>query len=62
MSMPPIPIERMNGNGMRIRLEESDRDGRAETITDRPAWVDVSASASSAGRTGRKLLAEPEGR
>ena len=50
ISMPPIPIERMNGSGSRIMLSRPIATVEPETITERPAWIIVSTSADSTSR------------
>ena len=47
ISMPPIPIERMNGSGSRIRLSRPTATVEPETITERPACCIVVTTASS---------------
>ena len=47
ISIPPIPIERMNGSGSRIMLRSPIATVEPEMITERPACVIVSTSASS---------------
>ena len=41
ISMPPIPIERMNGSGRMIMLSRPTATVEPETITERPACVIV---------------------
>jgi hypothetical protein len=50
ISIPPIPIERMNGSGRMTMLSRPIATVDPETITDRPACVIVSPSASSGER------------
>ena len=53
ISIPPIPIERMNGSG-RITIESSPTATvEPETITERPACVIVSTSAVSTSSPSR---------
>ena len=47
ISMPPIPIERMNGSGSSTMLSRPIATVEPETTTERPACVMVSTSASS---------------
>ena len=47
ISIPPKPIERMNGRGRMTMLSRPIATVEPETITDRPACVIVSTSASS---------------
>ena len=47
MSMPPIPIERMNGSGSKTMLTSPTATVEPETITERPACCIVVAIASS---------------
>ena len=47
ISMPPIPIERMNGSGRITMLSRPTATVEPETITDLPACVIVSVSAVS---------------
>ena len=47
MSMPPMPIERMNGSGRSTMLSRPIATVEPETITDRPACAIVCAIASS---------------
>jgi hypothetical protein len=53
MSMPPIPIERMNGSGSTIIERSPTATVDPETITDRPAWVIVWTSAVSTSSPSR---------
>ena len=50
ISMPPIPIERMNGSGRMTMLSSPIATVEPDTITERPACVIVSTRASSVGR------------
>ena len=53
ISIPPIPIERMNGSG-RITIESRPTATVVpETITERPAWVIVSTIAVSTSSPSR---------
>ena len=47
ISIPPIPIERMNGSGSRTMLTSPTATVEPETITDLPACLIVVAIASS---------------
>ena len=47
ISMPAIPIERMNGSGSTTRDRRPIATVEPDTITDRPAWVIVSTTAVS---------------
>ena len=47
ISIPAIPIDRMNGSGSAIMLRSPTATVEPETITDRPACVIVSTSAVS---------------
>ena len=60
ISIPPMPIERMNGSGRMTMLSRPIATVEPETITDRPACVIVSTSASSRRLAVRELLAEAE--
>ncbi len=53
ISMPPMPIERMNGSGRRIIESRPTATVEPETITERPAWVIVSTSADSTSTPSR---------
>ena len=53
ISMPPIPIERMNGSGMMTMLSRPTATVVPETITERPACVIVSTSAVSTSSPSR---------
>ena len=53
ISMPPIPIERMNGSGRTIIESSPTATVEPETITERPAWVIVSTSADSTSLPSR---------
>ncbi len=53
ISMPPIPIERMNGSGRTTIERRPTATVEPETITDRPAWVIVSTSADSTSLPSR---------
>ena len=50
ISIPPIPIERMNGSGRMTMLRSPIATVEPEMMTERPAWVIVSTSASSGAR------------
>ena len=50
ISIPPIPIERMNGSGRMTMLRSPIATVEPEMITERPACVIVSTSASSGAR------------
>ena len=50
INIPPSPIERMNGSGRMIMLSRPIATVEPDTITDRPACVIVSTSASSVER------------
>ena len=60
ISIPPIPIERMNGSGRMIMLSRPTATVEPETITDRPAWLIVSTTAVLAVAAVADLLAEAE--
>ena len=47
MSIPPMPIERMNGSGRMTMLSRPIATVEPETTTERPACVIVSTSAVS---------------
>ena len=47
ISIPPIPIERMNGSGRITMLRRPIATVEPETTTERPAWVIVSTTAVS---------------
>ena len=47
ISIPPSPIDRMNGSGITIMLSRPTATVVPETITERPAWRIVVTSASS---------------
>lgn len=47
ISMPPIPIERMNGSGRITMLSSPTATVDPETITERPAWRSVCTTAVS---------------
>ena len=49
ISIPPIPIERMNGSG-RITAQQADRDRRARDDDRAAAWIIVSTIAVSTSR------------
>ncbi len=53
ISMPPIPIERMNGSGSRTIDRSPTATVEPETTTERPAWVIVSTSAVSTSSPSR---------
>ncbi len=53
ISIPPIPIERMNGSGRRIIDRRPTATVEPDTITERPAWVIVSTSAVSTSLPSR---------
>ena len=53
MSMPPIPIERMNGSGRMTMLSRPTATVEPETITERPACVIVWTSAVSTSSPSR---------
>ena len=53
MSMPPIPIERMNGKGSTTIDSSPTATVVPEMITARPAWVIVSTSAVSTSSPSR---------
>ena len=53
ISMPPIPIERMNGSGRMIIESRPTATVEPETITERPACVIVSTSAVSTSSPSR---------
>ena len=53
ISMPPIPIERMNGSGRMIIESRPTATVEPETITERPACVIVSTSADSTSAPSR---------
>jgi hypothetical protein len=53
MSMPPMPMLRMNGSGRMTRLSSPTATVEPETITDRPAWRIVSTTAASRSRPCR---------
>ena len=63
ISIPPIPIERMNGSGITIMLSRPTATVEPETITERPAWrhrlderrLDVLARSRSSSRK-RKII------
>jgi hypothetical protein len=62
MSIPPMPIDRMNGSGSRIMLSRPTATVDPDTITERPAWViicsiavSVSSPAASSSRN-RKII------
>ena len=50
ISIPPMPIERMNGSGSTTSESRPTATVEPDTITDRPAWVIVSTSAVSTSR------------
>ena len=60
ISMPPIPIERMNGSGRTIIESSPTATVEPETITERPAWVIVSTIAVSTSSPVAELVAEAE--
>ena len=53
ISMPPIPIERMNGSGRTIIESRPTATVEPDTITERPACVIVSTSALSTSAPSR---------
>ena len=53
ISIPPIPIERMNGSGSTIIESSPTATVEPETITERPACVIVSTSAVSTSSPSR---------
>ena len=53
ISIPPIPIERMNGSGRMTIERRPTATVDPETITERPAWVIVSTSAVSVSSPSR---------
>ena len=53
ISIPPIPIERMNGSGSTSIESRPTATVEPETITERPAWVIVSTSAVSTSSPSR---------
>ena len=53
ISIPPIPIERMNGSGRMISDSRPTATVEPETITERPACVIVSTSAVSTSAPSR---------
>ena len=53
ISIPPIPIERMNGSGKMSIERRPIATVDPETITERPAWVIVSTSAVSTSSPSR---------
>ena len=53
ISMPPMPIERMNGSGRMINESSPTATVDPETITDLPAWVIVSTIAASTSLPSR---------
>jgi hypothetical protein len=53
ISMPPIPIERMNGTGSTISASSPTATVEPETTTERPACVIVSTSAVSTSAPSR---------
>ena len=53
ISMPPMPIERMNGSGRTIIESRPTATVEPETITERPACVIVSTSAVSTSSPSR---------
>ena len=60
ISMPPIPIERMNGSGSSTIDSRPIATVEPETITERPACVIVSTSAVSTSSALAQLVAEAE--
>ncbi len=60
ISIPPIPIERMNGSGRMTMLSRPIATVEPETTTERPAWVIVSTSARLHVLAVVDLLPEPE--
>ncbi len=53
ISIPPMPIERMNGSGITIRESRPTATVDPDTITERPACVIVSTSAVSTSSPSR---------
>ena len=53
ISMPPMPIERMNGSGRMTSESRPTATVEPETITERPACVIVSTSAVSTSSPSR---------
>ena len=53
ISSPPIPIDRITGIGMRTIESRPIATVEPDTITERPAWVIVSTTASSTSRPCR---------
>ena len=53
ISIPPMPIERMNGNGITTRESRPTATVDPDTITERPACVIVSTSAGSTSAPSR---------
>jgi hypothetical protein len=53
ISIPPMPIERMNGNGITSKERRPTATVDPDTITERPACVIVSTSAVSTSSPSR---------
>ena len=53
ISIPPMPIDRMNGRGRTISDSRPTATVEPDTITDRPAWVIVSTMADSTSAPSR---------